>query len=92
MLLNGVSTAWLQRFVKEAAELQTGYRALYMLVSTFIIILTVYHLARRTAFREKLNIVSYVHKDVEYVHLLIQLSDRRPVLRYRAPTLDQVNS
>jgi hypothetical protein len=39
-----------------------------MVTSTFIIILTVYHLGRRTAFREKLNIVSHVHKDLKYDH------------------------
>jgi len=57
MALNGVSSTWLQRFVYEAAVLRTGYQVLYLLVSTFIILLTVYYLGRRTAFREKLNIV-----------------------------------
>jgi len=57
MALNGVSSTWLQRFVHEAAVLRTGYQVLYMVVSTFIIVLTVYYLGRRTAFREKLNIV-----------------------------------
>jgi hypothetical protein len=56
--LNGVSPDWIVRFVHEAAKLRTGYQLLYMLVSTFIVLLTVYYLGRRTHFCEKLNIVS----------------------------------
>ena len=61
MALNGISSTWLERFVHEAAALRTGYQILYLLVSTFIILLAAYYLGRRTALREKLNIVSNLY-------------------------------
>jgi hypothetical protein len=59
LTLNGVSFTWVERFVHEAARLQTGYQFLYMMVSTFIMGLAIYYLGRRTSFRESFNKVSY---------------------------------
>jgi hypothetical protein len=57
LTLNGVSPTWIQRFIHEAATLMTAYQIMYLVVSTFIVLLATYYLGRRTAFREKFNIV-----------------------------------
>jgi hypothetical protein len=67
LYLNGASSTFTQGFEHEAITLWTGYQLIYMLVSTFILLLVVYYIGRRTTFREKLNIVSNAYKNMKRV-------------------------
>jgi hypothetical protein len=59
LALNNVSSAGIQHFARETEMLRAGYQILYMLVSTFILLLAVYYLYCRIGFSEKPNKVSY---------------------------------
>lgn len=75
MELNGVSLDWLQQFLQEAAALRAGYQVLYMLVSTLMTLLALYHIGRRTSLRERLNKVSTTTQDIANHNLLIPSPD-----------------